>query len=85
MVRELSGDKDGSLSPDIVGLVSGCLLSEDSADDSDCCDESDHTSDSEIIVLNESSVVGGCQGDKIIILVIESVFSDLVDVIVEWG
>ena len=71
--------------PDIVGLVGGYIFSDNSADRGDYSDKSDNTNDAYVVVVNKSSVVGWCQGDKIIILGCESVFGNLVDLLVERG
>jgi len=83
--EELSGDKGFSYRPILWVLVGGDFLSDDSADSGNYYNESDNTNDAYIVVVNESSVVLGCQGDEIIILGCESVFGNLVDLIIKRG
>lgn len=68
-----------------MGLVGGYIFSDNSADRGDYSDKSDNTNDAYVVVVNKSSVVLGCESDKIIILGCESVFGNLVDMLVERG
>ena len=68
-----------------MGLVGGYIFSDNSADRGDYSDKSDNTNDAYVVVVNKRSVVLGCESDKIIILGSDSIFGNLIDLLIERG